>query len=61
MAGEKKIPGGWKPDGTGIILDLNEHVGVNAPDTKRLMISSQQAGDNLVKWLQDNGYGVADE
>ena len=55
-----RIPGGWKPKtGTGIILDLDQHVGVNSPDHTRLMISSQEAGDRLVEWLQSNGYGTS--
>jgi hypothetical protein len=57
-SGETKIPGGWKrTSGSGIILDLDEHVGINSPDHKRLMISSKQAGDRLVEWLRSNGSG----
>lgn len=60
MAGDKKIPGGWERE-TGIILNLEEHPGVNAPDRKRLIIGSQKAGDRLVTWLQEHGYGLPDE
>jgi hypothetical protein len=58
VANEKKIPGGWKRAGTGI-LNLEEHEDVNGPERQAALISSQQAGDRLVNWLQDNGYGVA--
>jgi hypothetical protein len=60
QVGETKISGGWKSkSGSGIILNLDEHEGINSPDHKRLMISSKAAGDRLVAWLRANGFGDA--